>query len=70
MLIEDVASALDSSDQIDFMILDFRKAFDKVPHQRLLLKLNQFGIKGNILRWIWILSHLPHPTSSARRSYI
>ena len=51
MLIEDVASALDSSDQIDFMILDFRKAFDKVPHQRLLLKLNQFGIKGNILRW-------------------
>ena len=50
MLIEDLASALDSRDQID--ILDFCKAFDKVAHQRLLLKLNQFGIKGNILRWI------------------
>ena len=52
MLIEDLASALDSRDQIDLIILDFCKAFDKVPHQRLLLKLNQFGIKGNIVRWI------------------
>ena len=52
MLIEDRASALDSRDQIDLIILDFCKAFDKVPHQRLLLKLNQFGIKGSILRWI------------------
>ena len=52
MLIEDLASALDSRDQIDLIILDFCKAFDKVSHQRLLLKLNQFGIKGNILRWI------------------
>ena len=52
MLIEDVASSLNFCDQIDLIILDFCKAFDKVPHQRLLLKLNQFGIKGNILRWI------------------
>ena len=52
MLIEHFASAMDSRDQIDLIILDFCKAFDKVPHQRLLLKLNQFGIKGNILRWI------------------
>ena len=43
MLIEDLASALDSHDQIDLIILDFCKAFDKVAHQRLLLKLNQFG---------------------------
>ena len=52
MLIEDLDSALDSHDQIDLIVLDFCKAFDKVPHQRLLLNLNQFGIKGNILRWI------------------
>ena len=49
MLIEDLASTLDSRDQIDLIILDFCKAFDKVPHQILLPKLNQFGIKGNIL---------------------
>ena len=52
MLIKDLASALDSRDQIDLIIIDFCKAFDKVPHQRLLLKLNQFGIKGNIVRCI------------------
>ena len=52
MLIEDLASALDSHDQIDLVILDLCKVFDKVPHQRLLLKLSQFGIKGNIMRWI------------------
>ena len=51
MLIEDLASAMDYREQID-LILDFCKTFDKVHHQRLLLKLNQFGIKGNILRWI------------------
>jgi len=31
--------------------LDFAKAFDKVPHQRLLSKLRAHGIRGNILRW-------------------
>jgi len=39
LLIEDLASALDRREQIDMIILDFCKAFDKAPHQRLLLKL-------------------------------
>jgi len=39
LLIEGLASALDRREQIDMIILDFCKAFDKVPHQRLLLKL-------------------------------
>ena len=35
------------------IILDFCKAFDKVPHQRLFrLKLQQFGIRDNVLGWI------------------
>ena len=30
----------------------FQKAFDKVPHKRLLMKLAAYGIAGNVLKWI------------------
>ena len=36
-----------SSIQTDLIILDFSKAFDKVPHKKLLWKLNNYGIRGN-----------------------
>ena len=42
----------DSGKQLDVVILDFSKAFDTVPHSRLLGKLRHYGIKGNLLRWI------------------
>jgi len=32
--------------------LSFAKAFDKVPHERLLLKLFEHGILGKVLTWI------------------
>ena len=38
--------------QIDVIILDFSKAFDKVSHKLLISKLNQMGITGNIQQWI------------------
>ena len=34
------------------MYLDFQKAFDSVPHKRLLSKLKGYGIQGNPLKWI------------------
>lgn len=37
---------------IDIVFLDFAKAFDKVPHRRLLLKLENLGIKGSVLNWL------------------
>ena len=40
----------------DLIILDFSKAFDKVPHKKLLWKLNNYGIRGNI--WKWVLAFL------------
>ena len=49
---EDMTSAIDRGRPVDIIFLDFQKAFDKVPHNRLLLKLNSFGIDGNLLRWI------------------
>ena len=34
------------------LLLDFAKAFDSVPHERLLLKLRSLGICGNMLSWL------------------
>ena len=36
----------------DVAYMDFKKAFDAVPHERLLYKLKQYGISGRILLWI------------------
>ena len=50
--IEELAKSLDSKTQTDMLILDFSKAFDTVAHQRLLLKLEHYGIRGQLLEWI------------------
>ena len=44
--------ALDRGQSMDAIYLDFQKAFDSVPHARLLQKLQAYGIRGNVLRWI------------------
>ena len=46
--------ALDRGESLDTIYLDFMKAFDTVPHQRLATKLQKYGIEGNTLRWIQI----------------
>ena len=38
--------------QSDVIIMDFAKAFDKVPHRRLLYKLGYYGIRGSTHKWI------------------
>ena len=50
--IEDLARSLNNRNQTDMLILDFSKAFDTVAHNRLLLKLNYYGIRGTNLTWI------------------
>ena len=43
---------LDYGNAVDVIYLDFAKAFDKVPHKRLLVKLDAIGVGGNVLSWI------------------
>ena len=51
-LIDELSKGLDKNDQIDTILLDFSKAFDKVHHLSLLKKLNYFGISGSLHHWI------------------
>ena len=37
---------------VDAIYLDFAKAFDTVPHRRLIGKLQAYGIKGEMLKWV------------------
>ena len=43
---------VDSGYPVDVLYQDFQKAFDKVPHKRVLLKIKAYGISGNIVTWI------------------
>ena len=49
---EDIARHLDNNQQVDMLILDFRKVFDTGPHKCLLKKLESYGINGNIISWL------------------
>ena len=40
---------VDEGSPVDIIYLDFKKAFDKVPHQRLLLKLKAHGIGNGMI---------------------
>ena len=55
--LEYVTKNVDQGKPVDCIYLDFSKAFDKVPHERLLLKLKSYGIDGKLFLWIknWIL---------------
>ena len=50
--LEDITKWQDMGIPVDEIYLDFSKAFDKVPHQRLIYKLEKLGITGSLLTWI------------------
>jgi len=50
--IHDFATSLNNSRQVDAILLDLSKAFDKVPYVRLHHELSSNGIRGSTLRWI------------------
>ena len=48
--IKDISQALDKGYGVDVIYLDYQKAFDSVPHKRLLAKLHAYGIRGKVYR--------------------
>ena len=48
----DWATTIHSRGQADVVLLDFSKAFDKVAHCHLSVKLSYYGINGSTLTWI------------------
>ena len=52
MLMEDMSLNATAGQQNDLIMLDFSKAFDKVSHEKLLLKPHRYGVRGHVLHWI------------------
>ena len=48
----EIHDMIDTQDPIDAIYLDCQKAFDTVPHKRLIAKLEAYGIIGKLLNWI------------------
>jgi hypothetical protein len=55
---------MEEGDQTDIILLDFAKAFDKVPHDRLLYEMEFYGVLWH-LRMLLQVSHLCMPGTIA-----
>ena len=50
--IQKIVHILEEDITADVVYLDFAKAFDKVDHEIILLKLRAIGVSGNLLKWL------------------
>jgi hypothetical protein len=50
--LDKVSQVVDEGKAMDVVYLDFSKAFDKISHSKLLLKLEEHGIGGKVRDWI------------------
>jgi Reverse transcriptase (RNA-dependent DNA polymerase) len=50
--LEVVTKAVDCGDPVDIFYLDFSKAFDKVPKERLMVKIRAKGVTGKLADWL------------------
>ena len=51
-MVSNLDRALNPGHRQTDVIMDFAKAFEKVPHRRLLYKLDYYGIRGSTHKWI------------------
>jgi len=50
--VDKVTGCADSRENVYVVLLNFAKAFDKVPFKRLMFKLESHGITGKVAQWI------------------
>ncbi len=50
--IHELHSNLEKNTSVDIVVMDFAKAFDKVAHEKLLYKLDYYGVQGRTLAWV------------------
>jgi len=51
-VLDEWTDSLEKGGQVNVIYTDFEKAFDKVPHKRLIEKLRSYGIREDLLNWI------------------
>jgi hypothetical protein len=49
---QDIADPLDEGVRTDAIVIDFSKAFDLVPHDRLLMKIAETGLDLRVVLWV------------------
>ena len=51
-LTSQLSELLDQGKEVDAIVLDFSKAFDKVNHSKLIQKTNNIGVNSQVVKWI------------------
>ena len=51
-IVQNIADSLDEGVVIDAIIIDFSKAFDLVPHDRVLTKVAALGVDSRVVVWV------------------
>jgi len=52
MVCQDSVDSLDNGDRIDAIVIDFLKAFDLGPHDRLLMETAILGVDSRVGAWV------------------
>ena len=56
--VQNLATSLDGGEQTNNIYLDMAKAFDRVPHEKLLYKLEYLGFRNPLLHWMGVTSQI------------